>query len=118
MESILNYISITDANFNEVVLKNSRIMLVLFMTDWSGACHILAPVIDRLASDYSPKIDFGKMNPDYCKLIPHKFGVLEAPTLLLFYRGQVIDRCNGVVSLSHLEDKLKSALKEHGNFHN
>ncbi len=103
-------IEITDANFDELVIKSDKPVLVDFWAEWCGPCRMVGPIVDELAKEYDGKAVIGKMNVDLNSTIPTQFGIRSIPTLLFFKNGQIVDRQVGAVSKSALEEKLKAQL--------
>ena len=103
-------IEITDANFDEVVLKSDKPVLVDFWAEWCGPCRMVGPVVEELAKEYEGKAVIGKMNVDFHPNISVKYGIRSIPTLLFFKGGQLVDRQVGAVPKSALETKLKAQL--------
>ena len=111
MNNPIKYTRLTDNNFQQEVIESALPTLVVFETDWCGACHIIAPILDRLAIDYNQKIKIGKFNFDDNKLIPHLFRVYRIPTLLFFKNGHLVDLIIGAVSKKRLEGWLSLLLR-------
>ncbi len=103
-------IEITDTNFDEVVLKSDKPVLVDFWAEWCGPCRMVGPVVEELAKEYEGKAVIGKMNVDLHPNISVKYGIRSIPTLLFFKGGQLVDRQVGAVPKSVLETKLKAQL--------
>ena len=68
-------LEITDANFEEVVLKSSQPVLVDFWAEWCGPCRMLGPIIEELSSDYDGKAVIGKVDVDSNQQYAAQFGV-------------------------------------------
>ena len=75
-------VEITDSNFNDIVSKNS-VVLVDFWAEWCGPCRMIAPMIEELANDYDGKAVIGKLDVDNNQESSVKFGVRSIPTLLV-----------------------------------
>lgn len=103
-------IEITDANFEEVVLKSDKPVLVDFWAEWCGPCRMVGPIVEELAKEYDGKAVIGKMNVDFNPNMAMKFGIRSIPTLLFFKNGQMVDRHVGAAPRSVLENKLKAQL--------
>ncbi|MFC5180119.1 thioredoxin [Actinomadura harenae] len=88
-------ITVTDATFDELVLKSETPVLVDFWADWCGPCKMIAPVLDAIAAEQDGKIVIAKMDYDQNPQTPNRFGVLGLPTLLLFKGGEVAEQIVG-----------------------
>lgn len=102
-----NVKEIKDADFDTVVLKATKPVLVDFWASWCGPCRMLAPIIEELANEYGDKIDFVKINVDENVETPKKFGIRGIPTLILFKDGQAINTTVGALPKSRIEEILK-----------
>ena len=82
---------VTDANFDQDVLKSDTPVLVDFWATWCGPCRALAPIVDELAKEYQGKLKVGKMDVDANSSTPMRYKVTGIPTLLVFKGGQVVE---------------------------
>lgn len=89
--------SITDQTFETEVLKSTMPVLVDFWAPWCGPCKMLAPVIEKVSTQYTGKIKFVKLNTDENPTTAGSFQISGIPSLLLFKSGQVIDRKVGFI---------------------
>jgi len=103
-------LEITDANFDELVLKSDKPVLVDLWAEWCGPCRMVGPVVEELAKEYEGKAVVGKLNVDHNPNVSMKFGIRSIPTLLFFKGGQLVDRQVGAVPKAALEGKLKAQL--------
>ncbi len=99
-------IQVTDADFDEKVLKNDLPVLVDFWAAWCGPCRAIAPVIDQLADEYDGKVVIAKMNVDENPATPGRFGIRAIPTLILFKDGNVVEQITGAVGKTVIENAL------------
>jgi len=99
-------IEITDANFDEVVLKSDQPVLVDFWAQWCGPCKALAPIVDEVAQSYAGRVKVGKMDVDKNAATPQRYSVRGIPTLLLFKDGQVKEQIVGYVAREVIEKAL------------
>jgi thioredoxin 1 len=102
---------ITDKNFKKEVLDNAGPVMVEVGADWCGACHIMAPIIEKLAFRYKGRIKIGKVDIDKNKKVAREYGVNELPLLLFFNNGRIVDHVIGPVSTDALEARLKELLQ-------
>jgi thioredoxin 1 len=103
-------IEVTDANFEQEVLKNEAPVLIDFWAPWCGPCKAIAPIVDEVASTFSGKVKVTKMNIDQNSATPSRFGVRGIPTLLVFKGGQVKEQIVGFVEKSKIEEALTKHL--------
>jgi len=89
-------LEITDATFEEVVLKSDKPVLVDFWAAWCGPCRMVAPIIDELTAEYEGKAVVGKVDVDANQEFAAKYGVRNIPTVLVFKGGEVVDKQVGV----------------------
>ena len=102
-------LEISDSNFNEIVSKNS-VVLVDFWAEWCGPCRMIAPMIEELANEYNGKALVGKLDVVNNQESRIKFGVRSIPTLLVFKNGELVDRHVGAVPKDTLSKSLDSNL--------
>ena len=100
-------LEITDANFEELVLKSDKPVLVDFWAEWCGPCRMVGPIVEELANDYGDKAVIGKVNVDENPEISVRFGIRNIPALLFFKNGEIVDKQIGAVPKSVLSEKLE-----------
>ena len=103
-------LEITDANFEEVVLKSSKPVLVDFWAEWCGPCRMLGPIIEELSSDYDGKAVIGKVDVDSNQQYAAQFGVRNIPTVLIFKNGELVNRQVGVSQKNVYADYIDALL--------
>lgn len=103
-------VELTDANFEELVLKSDKPVLVDFWAEWCGPCRMVGPIVEELASEYDGKAVIGKVNVDDNREVSSKFGIRNIPTLLIFKGGEVVDKQVGVAPKSVLAGKIDAQL--------
>ncbi|QXU42565.1 thioredoxin [Pedobacter sp. D749] len=103
-------LEITDANFEELVLKSDKPVLVDFWAEWCGPCRMVGPVVEEIAKEYDGRAVVGKVNVDNNPQISMQFGIRNIPALLYFKDGQVVDKQVGAVPKSVLAEKLNKQI--------
>jgi len=99
---------VTDANFDEEVLKSETPVMVDFWAAWCGPCRALAPIVDELATSYSGKLKVAKMDVDKNAATPNRYNVRGIPTLLIFKAGKLQEQIVGYVPRETIEKAIKS----------
>ena len=100
----------SDATFAETVLRSELPVLVDFWAPWCGPCHMVAPIFEELAGEYKGRVQFVKVNVDEAQQIASSLDIMGIPTIVLFHRGNAIDRQVGVQPTAILSEMLETAL--------
>lgn len=103
-------LEITDSNFEELVTKSDKPVLIDFWAEWCGPCRMVGPIVNDLATEYEGKAVIGKVDVDNNPAITNKFGIRNIPTILFIKNGEVVDKQVGAVPKNVLAAKLESLL--------
>ena len=103
-------IEITDATFDEVVLKSDKPVLVDFWAAWCGPCRMVGPIIEQISEEYDGKAIVGKVDVDANQEFAAKYGVRNIPTVLVFQGGEVVGRQVGVSPKNVYAEALDSLI--------
>lgn len=103
-------LEITDATFDEVVLKSDKPVVVDFWAAWCGPCRMVGPIIDEVSNDYEGKAVVGKVDVDANQEFAAKYGVRNIPTVLVFKGGEIVSRQVGVSPKKAYTDAIDAAL--------
>ena len=103
-------VHVTDASFEEEVLKAQGPVLVDYWAEWCGPCKMIAPILDEVAREYDGKLKVAKLNIDQNEATPPKFGIRGIPTLMIFKNGNIEATKVGALSKSQLAAFIDSNL--------
>lgn len=105
-----NIKEISDATFEQEVLKSDLPIVVDFWAPWCGPCKSIAPVLEELAVEYSGKIRVAKVNVDDNPRTPTQYKVRGIPNLVFFKDGEVVNQVIGAVPKEQLVDAINKLL--------
>jgi thioredoxin 1 len=98
---VANVSEISDATFDQEVLRSDTPVLIDFWAPWCGPCRAIAPVVEEIAAEYQGRLKVVKMNVDDNAQTPTNYGVRGIPNLILFKGGAVADQIIGAVPKAH-----------------
>jgi len=100
-------LEITDANFEELVLKSDKPVVVDFWAEWCGPCRMIGPSIQEMSDEYAGRAVIGKVDVDSNPGVAGQFRVRNIPTVLFIKNGEIVDKQVGAVPKSVLVQKLE-----------
>lgn len=103
-------LEITDANFEEQVMKSDVPVILDFWAEWCGPCRMVGPIVNEIGEEYEGKAKVGKVNVDENPEVTGKFGIRNIPTIIFFKNGEVADKQVGAVPKQVLTGKLEKLL--------
>ena len=103
-------IHVSDASFEEDVLKSDKPVIVDYWAEWCGPCKMIAPILEEIAEEYKDKLVTAKMNVDENQETPQKYAVRGIPTLIIYKDGDVAGTKVGALSKSQLSAFIDSVI--------
>lgn len=103
-----NALHLTDATFEQDVIKSNLPVLIDFWAAWCGPCRMIAPIIEELASEYDNKAKICKLDVDNNPNTAMQFGIRSIPTILILKNGEVVDTIVGAVPKAHIVEKINA----------
>lgn len=110
LKNIKDPLNIDDSNFSQTINK-FPLLLVDFWAPWCGPCRMMSPLIDQVGKEYMGKLVVGKVNVDENPTVSRQFGISSIPTLILFKRGQAVNKIIGSVSKNKIDQMVRMHLE-------
>lgn len=103
-------LEITDANFDELVLKSDKPVVIDFWAVWCGPCRMVGPIIEEMATEYDGRAVIGKVDVDSNPNVAMKYGIRNIPTVIFVKGGEVVDKQVGAAPKQSFVAKLDAIL--------
>jgi len=103
-------LTVTDASFEQEVLKSNTPVMVDFWAEWCGPCKMIAPILDEIAQEFDGRIKVAKLDVDSNNKTAGRYNIMSIPSLLFFKDGQLVDQIVGAMPKSQLTTRLEKVL--------
>jgi thioredoxin 1 len=103
-------LEVNDLNFDEVVIKSDKPVLVDFWAEWCGPCRMVAPIMEEISHEYAGKAIVVKCDVDSSPGVSAKYGIRNIPTILYFKDGKIADKQVGAVPKTSFVTKLNALI--------
>ena len=103
-------VTVNDSNFEQVVLKSGKPVVVDFWAEWCGPCRAIAPIIEELSAEMAEKAVIAKCDVDSSPNVTMKFGIRNIPTLLFFKNGEVAGKIVGATGKAAISTKIEELI--------
>ncbi|MDW0137322.1 MAG: thioredoxin [Nitrososphaeraceae archaeon] len=110
LKNIKDPLNLDDSNFFQTISK-FPLLLVDFWAPWCGPCRMMSPLIDQIGKEYMGNLVIGKVNVDENPTISRQFGISSIPNLILFKKGQAVNKIIGSVSKNKIDEMVRMHLE-------
>ena len=104
-------LEVNDSNFDDVVLKSDKLVMVDFWAEWCGPCRMIATAVEEISKEYAGKVVVVKCDVDNSPVVAAKFGIRNIPTVLFFKNGKIADKQVGAVPKINFVSKINNLLQ-------
>jgi thioredoxin 1 len=103
-------LEVNDANFDEVVIKSVKPVIVDFWAEWCGPCRMISPIIEEISHEFEGKVVVVKCDVDSSPAVATKYNIRNIPTVLFFKDGKIADKQVGAVPKNNFVAKLNALI--------
>jgi thioredoxin 1 len=103
-------LEVNDSNFDEIVIKSDKPVLVDFWAEWCGPCRMIGPIVEEISHEYEGKALVVKCDVDNSPGVAAKYGIRNIPTILFFKEGKIADKQVGAVPKNNFVTKLNALI--------
>lgn len=103
-------LEVNDDNFEDVVIKSDKPVVVDFWAEWCGPCRMVAPIIEEISNEYTGKAVVVKCDVDSSPAVASRYNIRNIPTILFFKDGKIADKQVGAVPKHNFLTKLDALI--------
>jgi thioredoxin 1 len=103
-------IEVNDINFDDLVIKSDKPVMVDFWAEWCGPCRMVAPIMEEISQEYEGKVLVVKCDVDSSPSVSEKYSIRNIPTILFFKDGKIADKQVGAVPKKNFVAKLNALI--------
>ena len=103
-------IEVNDTNFDDLVIKSDKPVMVDFWAEWCGPCRMVAPIMEEISQEYEGKVLVVKCDVDSSPAVSEKYSIRNIPTILFFKDGKIADKQVGAVPKKNFVAKLNALI--------
>lgn len=103
-------IEVNDMNFDDLVIKSDKPVLVDFWAEWCGPCRMVSPILEEISNEYEGRALIVKCDVDSSPAVAAKYGIRNIPTILFFKNGKIADKQVGAVPKKNFLVKLNALI--------
>lgn len=103
-------IEVNDNNFDDLVLKSDKPVVVDFWAEWFGPCRMVGPIMEEISHEYEGRALVAKCDVDSCPAVSAKYSIRNIPTVLFFKDGKIADKQVGAVPKNNFVAKLNALI--------
>ena len=103
-------IEVNDINFDDLVIKSDKPVMVDFWAEWCGPCRMVAPIMEEISQEYEGKVLVVKCDVDSSPAVSEKYSIRNIPTILFFKDGKIADKQVGAVPKKNFVAKLNALI--------